>query len=164
MVPRAPAKFLRKKRKEKKNVCQQARLPGIIATAFNYLTPRRIYFHDCLTHKLHALFVPGGRFADHKNVLLITDGQSNVHPTLTVSNADKLKRLGVNIYVFAVGDYIPGIGEMVQVAGSKDSTKPDPYLFRIKGYHQLWEFTKLVVTKLASTGKYISLSPQPSPC
>ena len=161
VVPRAPAKFLRK---EKKNVCQQARLPGIIATAFNYLTPRRIYFHDCLTHKSHALFVPGGRFADHKNVLLITDGQSNVHPTLTVPNADKLKRLGVNIYVFAVGDYIPGIGEMVQVAGSKDSTKPDPYLFRLKGYPQLWEFTKLVVTKLASTGKYISLSPQPSPC
>ena len=49
VVPRAPAKFLRKKRKEKKNVCQQARLPGIIATAFNYLTPRWIYFHDCLS-------------------------------------------------------------------------------------------------------------------
>ena len=49
VVARAPAKLLRKKRKEKKNVCQQARLPGIIATAFNYLTPRRIYFHDCLS-------------------------------------------------------------------------------------------------------------------
>ena len=56
VVARASAKFLRKKRKEKKNVCQQARLPGIIATAFNYLTPRRIYFHDCLsTDKSHAL-------------------------------------------------------------------------------------------------------------
>ena len=164
VVPRAPAKFLRKKRKEKKNVCQQARLQGIIATAFSYLTTRRIYFHECLSNKSHVLFVPGGRFADRKNVLLITDGQSNVQPTLTVPNADKLKRLGVHIYVFAVGSYISGIGEMVQVAGSRFSTKPDDYLFRIKGYHQLWEFTKLVVTKLASTGKYISLSPQPSPC
>ena len=161
MVPRAPAKFLRK---EKKIVCQQARLPGIIATTFSYLTTRRIYFHECLSHKSHVLFVPGGRFADRKNVLLITDGQSNVQPTLTVPNADKLKRLGVHIYVFAVGSYISGIGEMVQVAGSSSNPNPDDYLFRIKGYHQLWEFTKLVVTKLASTGKYISLSPQPSPC
>ena len=145
-------------------MCQQARLPGIIATAFSYLTTRRIYFHECLTHKSHALFVSGGRFADHKNVLLITDGQSNVQPTLTVPNADKLKRLGVNIYVFAVGSYISGIGEMVQVAGTTKKDDYEDYLFRIKGYHQLWEFTKLVVTKLASTGKYISLSPEPSPC
>ncbi|XP_073227422.1 integrin alpha-D-like [Porites lutea] len=114
--------------------------------------------------KLFVESLTGGRFANRKNVLLITDGQSNVNKHLTVPNADKLKTLGVHIYVFAVGSYIPGIGEMVQVAGSKYSTKPDDYLFRIKGYHQLWEFTKLVVTKLASTGKYISLSPAPSPC
>jgi len=114
--------------------------------------------------KLFVESLTGGRFADRKNVLLITDGQSNVQPTLTVPNADKLKRLGVHIYVFAVGSYISGIGEMVQVAGSKDSTKPDPYLLRIRGYHQFWEFTNLIVTKLASTGKYISLNPQPSPC
>ena len=145
-------------------MCQQARLPGIIATVFSYLTTRRIYFHECLSNKSHVLFVPGGRFADRKNVLLITDGQSNVKKHLTVPNADSLKRLGVHIYVFAVGSYIPGIGEMVQVAGSSSNRNPDEYLFRIKGYHQLWEFTKLVVTKLASTGNYISLSPQPSPC
>ena len=145
-------------------MCQQARLPGIIATTFSYLTTRRIYFHECLPHKSHVLFVPGGRFADRKNVLLITDGQSNVNKHLTIPNADKLKKLGVHIYVFAVGSYISGIGEMVQVAGSSSNPNPDDYLFRIKGYHQLWEFTKLVVTKLASTGKYISLSPQPSPC
>ena len=132
---------------------------------FSYLTTRRIYFHECLSNKLHVLFVPGGRFADRKNVLLITDGRSNVDTHLTKRNADKLKGLGVHIYVFAVGSYIPGIGEMVQLAGSKYSgPKPDDYLFRIKGYHQLWEFTKLVVTKFASTGKYISLSPAPSPC
>lgn len=164
MVPRAPAKFLRKKRKEKKNVSQQARRPGIIATAFNYLTPRRIYFHECLSDKPHVLFVPGGRFANHKNVLLITDGQSNVSPHFTKRNADRLKAFGVSIYVFAVGSYIPGIGEMVQVAGSKTSSKPDGYLFRLTNYNQFWNFSSLVVTKLASSGKYISLSPAPSPC
>ena len=162
VVPRAPAKLLRKKKKRK--TCVNRLASGFIATAFSYLTPQRIYFHECLSHKSHVLFVPGGRFADRKNVLLITDGQSNVKKHLTVPNADRLKRLGVHIYVFAVGSYISGIGEMVQVAGSKDSGRPDAYLFRIKGYHQLWEFTKLVVTKLASTGKYISLSPEPSPC
>ncbi|XP_073228233.1 collagen alpha-1(VI) chain-like [Porites lutea] len=114
--------------------------------------------------KLFVESLTGGRFADRKNVLLITDGRSNVDTHLTKPNADKLKALGVHIYVFAVGSYIDGIGEMVQLAGSKYSTKPDDFLFRIKGYHQLWEFTKLVVTKLASTGKYISLSPAPSPC
>lgn len=114
--------------------------------------------------KLFVESLTGGRFADRKNVLLITDGQSNVEKHLTIPNADKLKKLGVHIYVFAVGSYISGIGEMVQVAGTTKKDDYEDYLFRIKGYHQLWEFTKLVVTKLASTGKYISLSPQPSPC
>ena len=152
------------KKQKKRKTCVNRLASGFIATAFSYLTTRRIYFHECHSNELHVLFVPGGRFAFRKNVLLITDGRSNVDTHLTIPNAEKLKGLGVHIYVFAVGSYISGIGEMVQVAGSRFSTKPDDYLFRIKGYHQLWEFTKLVVTKLASTGKYISLSPQPSPC
>ncbi|XP_073228234.1 collagen alpha-1(VI) chain-like [Porites lutea] len=114
--------------------------------------------------KLFVESLTGGRFADRKNVLLITDGQSNVKKHLTVPNADRLKRLGVHIYVFAVGSYISGIGEMVQLAGSSSSSSPDDFLFRMNSYHQLWEFSKLVVTKLASSGKYISLSPAPSPC
>ena len=145
-------------------MCQQARRPGIIATAFNYLTPRRIYFHDCLSNKPHVLFVSGGRFANRKNVLLITDGRSNVKKNLTVPNADRLKALGVHIYVFAVGSYIRGIGEMVQVAGSSSSSELDGYLFRLTNYNQFLNFSRLVVTKLASSGKYISLSPEPSPC
>ena len=114
---------------------------------------------------MHVLFVPDGRFADTKNVLLITDGKSNVKPDLTVPNAKRLKKSGAYIYVFAVGDYIDGIGELVQVAGS--SSKPDDYqdyLFRLTNYNQFWNFSRLVVTKLESTGKYISLSPEPSPC
>ena len=116
-----------------------------------------------LSNKSRVLFVPGGRFADRRTVLLITDGQSNVDDHLTVSNARILKNFGVNIYVFAVGSYIPGIGEMVQVAGNRSSTKPDSHLFRLDDYNKLWEFSKLVVEKVASTGLYRSLSPDPSP-
>ena len=84
---------------------------------------------------------------------------------MTVPNAQRLKKSGADIYVFAVGSYIHGIGEMVQVAGS--SSKPhdyQDYLFRLTNYNQFWNFSRLVVTKLESTGKYISLSPEPSPC
>ncbi|XP_073228239.1 collagen alpha-1(VI) chain-like [Porites lutea] len=114
--------------------------------------------------KLFVESLTSGRFADRKNVLLITDGLSSVTPHLLKHNVDRLKGLGVHIYVFAVGSYIPRIDEMVQVAGSSCNPKPDDYLFRINSYHQLWEFSQLVVTKLASSGEYISLSPEPSPC
>ena len=167
VFPRAPTKLSRKKEKKRREKrVSTGYASGYTATAFSYLTPRRYTSMTAtLINRMYVLFVPGGRFAFRKNVLLITDGQSNVQPQLTKANADKLKRLGVHIYVFAVGSYIPGIGEMVQVAGSSSTPTPaEGYLFRINGYHQLWEFSKLVVTKLASTGKYISLSPAPSPC
>ena len=72
--------------------------------------------------------------------------------------------MGVHIYVFAVGSYITGIGEMAQVAGSSSSTEPDGYLFRVRDYGELAKFSELVVRRVASTGKYISISPDPSPC
>ena len=71
--------------------------------------------------------------------------------------------MGVHIYVFAVGSYITGIGEMAQVAGSSSSTEPDGYLFRVSDYGELAKFSELVVRRVASTGKYISISPDPSP-
>ena len=66
----------------------------------------------------------------------------------------------------AVGSYNwAGIGEMVKVAGSSDPyMQPGDYLFRVHNYIGLWEVTKLVVQKMASTGKYASLSPYASPC
>ena len=120
--------------------------------------------HGGLSNKQHVLFVPGGRFANRKNVLLITDGQSNVDEHLTQSKAKRLKAMGVNIFVFAVGSYITGIGEMVQIAGNMSSTEPDYHLFRVNGYKHLAKFSKLVVEKVASSGKYRSLSPDPAPC
>ena len=124
----------------------------------------KAYSHGGHSNKSHVLFVPGGRIADRKTVLLITDGQSNVYQHLTKLNANKLKALGVHIYVFAVGSYISGIGEMVQVAGSSSSTEPDGYLYRVEGYGALATFSEMMVKKVASTGKYISISPDPSPC
>ena len=124
----------------------------------------KAYSHGGVSIKSHVLFVPGGRFANRKTVLLITDGRSNVDQHLTKLNADRLKDMGVHIYVFAVGSYIPGIGEMAQVAGSSSSTEPDGYLFRVSDYGELAKFSELVVRRVASTGKYISISPDPSPC
>ena len=124
----------------------------------------KAYCHVGHSNKSHVLFVPGGRFANRRNVLLITDGQSNVDQHLTKLNADRLKAFGVHIYVFAVGSYISGIGEMVQVAGNSSSSERDGYLYRVKDYGALAKFSELVVQKVASTGKYISISPDPSPC
>ena len=124
----------------------------------------KTYSHGGVSNKSHVLFVPGGRFADQKNVILITDGGSSADNHLTKRNADKLKALGVRIYVVAVGSYISGIGEMAQVAGSSSSTEPDGYLFRVSDYRGLAKFSELVVRRVASTGKYISISPDPSPC
>ena len=117
-----------------------------------------------LSNKSRVLLVSGRRFADRKTVLLITDGQSNVDKELTVRKARNLKTFGVNIYVFAVGSYIPGIGEMVRVAGNSSSSEKSGHLFRLNGYEELWEFSKLVVEKVDSTGRYRNVSPDPSPC
>ena len=84
---------------------------------------------------------------------------------MTIPNAEKLKNMGVEIHVVAVGSYITGIGEMVKVAGSSNPFKlPEDFLFRVRNYQGFWEVTKLMVKKMASTGRYTSLSPYPSPC
>jgi hypothetical protein len=36
----------------------------------------------------------------------MTDGQSNIDKSLTIPNAKKLKGMGVDIFVVAVGDHI----------------------------------------------------------
>lgn len=73
--------------------------------------------------------------------------------------------MGVEIFVVAVGSYNTGIDEMVKVAGSSNAfMRPEDYLFRVQNYQGLWQVTKLIVQKMAATGKYISLSPYPSPC
>ena len=52
----------------------------------------------------------------------------------------------------------------MQVAGNSSSSERDGYLYRVEDYGALAKFSELVVQKVASTGKYISISPDPSPC
>ena len=169
MLPRWFGEKAKKKKKEKKKATPaytaiKADFETLIVSLLKGRQTDKTYSHGGHSIKSHVLFVPGGRFADRKNVLLITDGQSNVDQHLTKRNADKLKAFGVHIYVFAVGSYIPGIGEMVQVAGSSSSSKPDDYLFRVEDFGAFAKFGELLVRKVASTGKYINISPDPSPC
>ena len=118
---------------------------------------------DGFSNKSHILLVLGGRVSSRKRVLLVTDGQSTIQEKLTIPKANNLKNMGVEIYVVAVGSYISGIGEMVKVAGSSDPyMRPGDYLSRVHNYKGLWQVTQLVVQKMA--GKYVSLSPYPSPC
>ena len=60
----------------------------------------------------------GKRFSARKRVLLLTDGQSNIDKAQTIPNAQKLKNIGVQVSVIAVGHHIPleGIKEMAKVA------------------------------------------------
>jgi uncharacterized protein with von Willebrand factor type A (vWA) domain len=82
-------------------------------------------------------------------VLLVTDGQSNIHKDKTVPNAKALKDDRVEIYVVAVGSYIHGIDEMVRVA----SHPPEKFMFRVQKLKDFWDVVKLVL-KEVSPGKY----------
>ena len=71
----------------------------------------------------------------------------------------------VEIFVVAVGSYIRGIDEMVKVAGSSNPhMRPEDYLLRVHNYQGLWHVSKLMVLKMAATGKYTITGPYPSPC
>lgn len=116
-----------------------------------------------IEYKSHILRVLGWRVGSRKVVLLVTDGQSNVKRDLTIPNADKLKKLGVDIYVVAVGPNSRiDIVEVVKVAGpgsSNPNEKREKYLFRVTDYNGLLKIMKLVV----KNGK-IGGTPFSSPC
>ena len=87
---------------------------------------------------------PGQRFFSKKKVFLVTDGGSNV-PSQLIRTANALKGNGVEIFVVAVGYYIPGIDEIVKVA----SSPPDKFLFRVTKLTQFWQIVKLVIKQVA---------------
>ena len=121
------------------------------------------YSHDSLSYKSHILPVLGWRANTKKVVLLVTDGQSNIKRHLTIDNADKLKNMGVQIFVVAVGSNINGIGEMVKVAGSSYRfMRPEDYLFRVRDYNGFLNVTKMVVKKVS--GKYVPVIPFSASC
>lgn len=106
------------------------------------------------------IFLVKGRhlFPTRKLVFVLTDGRSNVRRHLTVPNADALKKIGVEIYVVAVGESIYGIDEIVKIA----SYPPQNYLFRVKNLTGFWEIIKLIV-KQVSPGNYQVVNYDP-PC
>ena len=102
----------------------------------------------------------GRRVLSKKIVLLVTDGQSNVKRYLTVPNANALKSIGVEIFVVAVGQYIYGIDELVNVA----SNPPEHHVFRTRSLNKFYDVVKLVLKKVAPAKYQIVAGQYEPPC
>ncbi|XP_078351092.1 collagen alpha-1(XXII) chain-like isoform X2 [Oculina patagonica] len=74
-----------------------------------------------------------------KRVLLFTDGSSNMNIHLTLYRAFELKILGVEMFVIGVGNYMPGIQELVGVASSTNR-----HLFRVRSAMSLLDIARLI--------------------
>lgn len=74
-----------------------------------------------------------------KRVLLLTDGSSNMHIHLTLYRAFQLKILGVEIFAIGVGNYMPGIQELVGIASSTDK-----HLYRVRNALSLLDIARLI--------------------
>jgi len=82
----------------------------------------------------------GSRLGSYRRILLVTDGQSNINRAETIPSADQLKLvMGVEVFVFAVGEYLEGIKEMVQMASSTDA-----HMYRVLNMRGLYEVIKLI--------------------
>ena len=81
----------------------------------------------------------GARPGSAKSVLIVTDGQSNVHRKKTLLEAFRLKFTGAQVFVVAVGGYIRGIMEVVGLASSTDA-----HLFRVADMGDLVGVVKLI--------------------
>ncbi|XP_078351090.1 collagen alpha-5(VI) chain-like isoform X1 [Oculina patagonica] len=79
------------------------------------------------------------RLRAKKRVLLLADGSSNVNIHLTLYRAFELKILGVEMFVIGVGNYMPGIQELVGIASSTDR-----HLFRVRDVMSLLEIVRLI--------------------
>ena len=86
-----------------------------------------------------------------KRVLLLTDGSSNMHVHLTLYRAFQLKMMGVEIFVIAIGSYMPGIQELVAIASSTDK-----HLYRVRNTMSLLDIVRLI-----PAWKYIQLAQRP---
>lgn len=81
----------------------------------------------------------GLRLGSYKRALILTDGQSNVKKEKTLYNAFRLKDLGVEMFVVAVGKYMKGISEIVGLASSTDA-----HLYRVTNLKDFVEVVKLI--------------------
>lgn len=74
-----------------------------------------------------------------KRVLLLTDGSSNMNVHLTLYRAFQLKILGVEMFVIGVGNYMPGIQELVGIASSTNR-----HLYRVRNTLSLLDIARLI--------------------
>ena len=81
----------------------------------------------------------GARQGSFRRILVVTDGQSNIKREETIPSAFQLKLLGVEVFVIAVGEYLEGIQEMVQMASSTDA-----HMYRVMNMSGLVEIIKLI--------------------
>ena len=81
----------------------------------------------------------GARRKSPKRVLILTDGQSNMHKSKTLYRAFQLKNAGAQVFVIAIGEYIKGINEIVSLASSTDG-----HLYRVKDANGLLRVVKLI--------------------
>lgn len=82
----------------------------------------------------------GARQGSFRRILLVTDGQSNINRPETIPSAGQLKLLmGVEVFVIAVGEYLEGIKELVQMASSTDA-----HMYRVLNMRGLDEVIKLI--------------------
>ncbi|KAJ7357408.1 hypothetical protein OS493_024919 [Desmophyllum pertusum] len=66
-------------------------------------------------------------------------GSSNMNIHLTLYRAFQLKSLGVEMFVIGVGNYMPGIQELVGIASSTDR-----HLFRVRDAMSLLDIARLI--------------------
>ena len=60
-------------------------------------------------------------------VVLLTDGGSNINPERTIPNAEELKGRGAELYVIAIGDQV----DMNEIKNMASGTN-EPYVFEVK--------------------------------
>ena len=81
----------------------------------------------------------GARQGSFHRILIVTDGQSNIKRNETIPSAFELKLMGIEIFVIAVGEYLEGIKELVQVASSSDA-----HMYRVLNMSGLVQMIKLI--------------------
>ncbi|XP_068748371.1 matrilin-3-like [Montipora capricornis] len=95
---------------------------------------------DKLFDNARSGFDPNG----YKNVLLVTDGLSNMGKDMTLFKAFNLKNDGVEIFVVAVGGFTFGLQEIIGLASSTDR-----HLFRVRDFDGLIEVTSFIPSWLS---------------
>jgi len=90
---------------------------------------------DKLFENTRSGFDPEG----FKNVLLVTDGLSNMGKDMTLFKAFGLKNDGIEIFVVAVGGFSFGIQEIIGLASSTDR-----HLYRVLDFDGFIEVTSLI--------------------